>query len=176
MKNLFILIALVYTSTLAVYSQETINNSDDVKYVIFTSKDDAEETGEGISKYIQEKKSDINKYPSIMFHFISKSKGISAYANHIGFDLDKLTKIRKVTEKDKLLIKEEPNEFLDSVDVIDMDVLFPKMTKEEFVEFWNRNFFGNILGGKNVYFIDRLEIKNHKVKLYPVYVMGINQY
>ena len=175
MRNLYVIFAFVLAYTTNSFGQQQ-NNNDEVKYVIFTSKDDAEKTGEGISKFQAEKKSDINKYPPIMFHFISKSRGISAYANYFGFDLDKLTKIRKVTEKDKLVIKEEPDEFLNSVDLVDMDILFPKMTKEEFVEFWNRNLFGNVLGGKKVYFIDRLEIKNHKVKLYPVYITGINLY
>ncbi|MDD4191550.1 MAG: hypothetical protein PHI28_09465 [Mangrovibacterium sp.] len=175
MKNLFVLIAIVFTGVVPLSGQQQSNN-EDVKYVIFTSRSEAEQTGEGISRFTPEKKSDTNKYPSTMFHFISKSRGISAYANHVGFNLDKLAKTRKVTEKDKLVIKEEPDEFLNSVDLVDMDILFPKMTKDEFVEFWNRNLFGNVLGGKKVYFIDRSEIKNHKIKLYPVYVMGINQY
>lgn len=173
MKNLFILFVFILTSATTVYSQEASN---DVKYVIFTSKNDAEETGEGISRFTPEKKSDTNKYPSTTFHFISKRRGITVYANHIGFDLDKLAKKREVKERDKLVVKENSIEFLDSVHLIDMDILFPKMTKEEFVKFWNKNLFGNSPDGEKVYFIDRTEIKNHKIKLYPVYVMGINQY
>jgi hypothetical protein len=68
------------------------------------------------------------------------------------------------------VIKDESIEFLNSVTLIDMDELFPKMTKDEFIKVWNS------LWDKNVYFIDRSEIKNRKVILYPVYVFGINLY
>ncbi len=101
MKNLFV---FVFTADVGVYSQQQ-NTNDDVKYVIFTSRSEAKETGEGISRFTPEKKSDINKYPPTMFHFISKTRGISAYANCFRFDLDKLSEKRKVTERDKLVIK-----------------------------------------------------------------------
>ena len=82
-------------------------------------------------------------------------------AHYYEYDLDKLAKIRKVTERDRRVIKEEPSEFLNSVNLIDMDILFPKMTKEEFIKVWNS------LWDKSVYFVDRLEIENHKVRLLP---------
>ncbi|MDD4191549.1 MAG: hypothetical protein PHI28_09460 [Mangrovibacterium sp.] len=175
MRILCVFMTLLVTVTVPVYAQPEFN-IDDVKYVIFTSDKKAEDTREGVYSYISETKSEPQIAPSIVFRFVSKARGITTAAYNFKFDLDKLSKIRKVTEKDKLVIKEEPDEFLNSVDLVDMDILFPKMTKEEFVEFWNRNLFGNVLGGKKVYFIDRLEIKNHKVKLYPVYITGINLY
>ena len=169
MKNLFMLFAFMFTGAVTLYGQQQ-NNDDGVKYVIFTSDKKAEDTREGIFVYTAKKKSDICKYPTISFNFVSKARGINGSANNFRSDLDKLSKIRKVTERDKLVIKEEPSEFLNSVNLIDMDVLFPKMTKDEFIKTWNS------LCDKTVYFIDRSEIKNQKVKLYPVHVFGINLY
>lgn len=168
MKNLFFLFVFVFTGTVTVYSQNVSN--DDVKYVIFTSDKKAEETDEGISKYTLKSKTDPHTSFPIGFTFNSKARGINGMAHYYEYDLDKLAKIRKVTERDRRVIKEEPSEFLNSVNLIDMDILFPKMTKEEFIKVWNS------LWDKSVYFVDRLEIENHKVRLYPVHVFGINLY
>lgn len=169
MKNLFIIIAIVFTGFVPVYGQPKFN-IDDVKYVIFTSDKEAEGTREGIYKYTSKEKSDTHKSPPIRFRFVSQTRGILGIAICYKHDFDKLAKIRKVAEKDKRVIKEDTDAFLNSVDLMDMDILFPKMTKEEFIKIWNG------LSGKNVYFIDRSEIKNKKVKLYPVNLAGINLY
>ena len=169
MKNLFILIAIVFTGFVPVCGQQQSNN-EEVKYVIFTSDKNAEETGEGIYKYTSKVKSDDLKFSPIGFRFVSKARGMHGMAYHYKHNLEKLAEIRKVTEKDKRVIKENIDAFLNSVDLIDMDILFPKMTKDEFIKIWNS------ISGKNVYFIDRSEIKNHKVKLYPVMIVGINLY
>ena len=169
------LFAFVFTGVVAVYGQQ-LNDNYDVKYVIFTSDKKAEETGEGIYRYTSKVKSDDLKFSPIGFHIVSKVRGIHCMAYHFGYDLEKLAKHRKITEKDKRVIKETTEAFLDSVNLIDIDLLFPKMTKDEFTKFWDNNLHGNSPEGKNVYFIDRSEIKNHKVILYPVNVVGINQY
>jgi hypothetical protein len=163
MKNLFLMFAFVLTTVVGAYSQE-------VKYVIFTSDKKAKQTGEGIYKYTSEIKSDTHVSPPIRFRFVSKSRGISGMADHRSYNLENLAKKRKVTEKDKLDIKEDKIEFLESVNPIDMDILFPKMTKDEFIKTWNS------LWNKTVYFIDRSDIKNNKIILYPVKVAGINLY
>jgi len=168
MKNVLILFVFAFTGAVNVYSQNISN--DDVKYVIFTSDKKAEETGEGIYIYSDGNIYGTSKEPPISFHFVSKGKGIIGSAYYFNLDLDELAKIRKIKEKDKLVIKEEPSEFLNSVNLVDMDILFPKMSKEEFIKVWNS------LWDKTVYFIDRSEIINRKIKLYPVKVVGINLY
>ena len=169
MKNLFIVFVFVFSSVVTVYGQEA-SNSCDVKFLIFTSSNESIETKEGMYKYTSSGKSDTHKSPPVRFRFYSKSRNIYGYADYFEYDFVKLSKLRKVIDRDKLVIKEEPSEFLNSVNLIDMDVLFPKMTKDEFIKVWNS------MWDKTVYFIDRSEIKNHKVKLYPVHVFGINLY
>jgi hypothetical protein len=168
MRNLFVLFVFMLSGASTILCQEARN--EDAKYVIFTSDKKAEETREGIYKYTSKEKSHTHKSLPIVFRFDSKARGIHGIADYYEYDLDELAKIRKVTDRDKLVIKEEPSEFLNSITLIDMDVLFPKMTKDEFIKTWNS------LWDKTVYFIDRSEIKNHKVKLHPVKVVGINLY
>lgn len=153
----------------ALYSQQQ-NSSNDVKYVIFTSNSGNIETKEGMYKYTSKTKSDIHKSNPIRFRFYSKSRDIYGYADCYNYDFEELGKGRKIKERDKLVIKEEPSEFLNSVNLIDMDVLFQKMTKDEFIKTWNS------LRDRTVYFIDRSEMKNNKIRLYPVKIVGINPY
>ena len=170
--NLFVLFVFALINTVTVYSQQqTADADDEVKYVIFTSNKEDKEIGEeGIYNNTSKVKSDISKSFPITFRYISKIRGINGVAAYYRNDLEELSNIRKLDEIDKLVINENSIEFLDSVNLIDMDVLFPKMTKDEFIKIWNS------MWNKKVYFIDRSEIKNHKVKLYPVYVFGINLY
>jgi hypothetical protein len=171
MNKLLILIAFALISTANGYSQQNNNGKEEVKYVIFTSNKGGKEIGEeGIYKYTSKEKTDTHISFPIVFRFISKSRRINGAAYNNNYNFNNLSKHRKITERDKLVIKDESIEFLNSVTLIDMDELFPKMTKDEFIKVWNS------LWDKNVYFIDRSEIKNRKVILYPVYVFGINLY
>jgi hypothetical protein len=146
------------------------NNNDGVKYVIFTSDRMAEERKEGIYKYTSKSKSEVSLSFPIMFRYVSKTRGIIGVATYVNSDLDKLSKYRIVTESDKLVVKEDMLNFLDSINLIDMDKLFPILTKDEFIKIWNS------LWNKKVYFIDRADIKDNKILLYPVHVFGINLY
>jgi hypothetical protein len=170
MKNLLILFACILTGSFTGFGQQQDNKNNEMKYVIFTSDKKAEGTGEGVYKYAAGAKSDTQISPTIFFDFISKARGISASAGYFRYDLEKLSKIRKVKERDKLSLGEDSVsiESLNSDNLIDMDRLFPKMTKEEFIKVWNS------LWDKTVDFIDRAEIKGGKVKLYPVriFILG----
>src|SRR5690242_11227375 len=125
MKNLFMLFVFVFTSIITVYGQEV--STGEVKYVIFNSNIKAKETKEGIYRTTAERTSDTHKYPSTMFTFVSESRGIHNLAVNFIYDLEKLAEKRKVNEQDRLVIKEKSIEFLNSIDLIDMDILFPKI-------------------------------------------------
>jgi len=128
-------------------------------YLILTAKTT---DGDGIVKTISNDK--IYKTPSITYFIDSRSKNIHLFFEHYNFNTVELAKIRKVkaNDNDKKETLMKSASFLKTITPIDLDILFPKWTREQALA------FRDSLQGKKIYIIDRSETKDNQIELVEV--------
>jgi len=148
---LFITMSLVFNILCAQTTTEPV-------YLILTSKTTE---GDGIVKSIG-KIDSLHKTSPIFYHVSTKSKQIYLMFMHFNYNVSQLTKIRKVKANDQQETLTKSTSFLKTITPIDLDILFPKWTKEQSLA------FRDSLQGKKIYIIDRSEIKDNQIELLEV--------
>jgi hypothetical protein len=135
----------------------------DVEYFILTSQ--STRTNEGIEK-IQTSKDMVENYGSIFFNLRSINKNINISFIHVHYNLTELAKIRTPRADDQMEMKTVYQSFVNSVNPIDLDVLFPTWTKEQAKQFYESK------RHKKIYIIDRSTRKSsllgYKYTIYQV--------
>ena len=156
MKTLFI---LSLAALLGINSASAQSTND--MYIIFTSipMDSQQEVGV-FMRNTPPLDMSIYDSPPIGYMFASKTKRFEIRFMHYNYNIEKLSKIRPVKPTDRLQIITKPASFLNTVNLIDLDVLGPQMTKEEALQL--RDSIGE---DKIVYLIDRNDITDGSVKL-----------
>ncbi len=169
MKQVILLISiLIASANVPAFSQEPYWNINDVVYIVFKSNPKAEETGEGVYRYVQQSKSVTQKINPTGFFIKSKSKGIDVMAIFFTPNFTEVAKRREVTEEDRRVAKWVNFSSLDKSKIIYLDDKL-KLNYDDFKMFWNG------LGRKNVYFIDKSEVgyTSTRCRIIPVEPVGL---
>ena len=144
------LIAFTLTLLLAVNFLKAQSPSD--IYVILTSIPlaDYDPNKDGIYKdvlILDEYFEKIHNHPAIGFSFMSESRGILLRFSHVNYK-----NVSRPNERTQMRFAEVPRSFLGTITPIDMDVIWPTMTKEE-AEVFRKNW-----RNKLVWIIDRSDM------------------
>jgi hypothetical protein len=137
-----------------------IGFAQDVEYFILTTQ-----TGTGISEGItktQTPKRNSENYGSIHIALISHNREFRLSFIHVNYNLTELTKIRQPRSDDQMEITTITQSVINSLNPIDLDVLFPTMTKQQAQEFYDSK------RGKKIYIIDR-STKSRRLDTYTMY-------
>ena len=136
-------------------------NSTEPVYLIFTSQ--GKDATEGIQKYFFTSPArGLDNSDPITVRLNSDSKKIDETFIHIDYILSELAKIREVEPSDIMEKRTESLSFLQTIEPIDLDVLFPSMTKAE------AEAFGLSMKGKKIYAIDRNDMTADSLTLIQI--------
>jgi hypothetical protein len=131
-------------------------NQDDI-YIILTSTPPAGNDSEGIFKEIRTGAPErLHNYPPISFRFRSDSKDIRFILDHRNWKNAPLRPFNQM----QIVMKDKT--FLNDLNPIDFDVIWPTMTKSE------AEAFCETIKGKLIWLIDRNDMVGNNVKLIQV--------
>ena len=131
-------------------------NQDDI-YIILTSTPDSDDDSEGIFKLVSSTAPErLHNYPPISFWFRSKSKDIWFTLSHRNLKTAPLRPFNQM----QIVMKDKT--FLNDLNPVDFDVIWPTMTKSE------AEAFCETIKGKLIWLIDRNDMVGNNVKLIQV--------
>ena len=165
MKKLFFILTLMFTSAPLLAQDEYV-------YIILTSRPVIGDyvTEDGIYKFVSEEFNELRNSPSISFSPVSPGRKINERFYHADYNIERLKAYRAYrnpnTNPDILVkpneimdIQVKPRSFLNTITPMDLDALFPTMTKQSARELLEP------LRGKKLYIIDRNDITADSITL-----------